>query len=62
MQEASTFNIFYDGTSFQHLTTVLISVFTLCYGLGLLNVLFETLSFRRTRHRHKGDTIFIFVI
>ena len=36
MQEATTFNIFYDGTSFQHLATVLISVFTLCYGPGLL--------------------------
>ena len=36
MQEATTFNIFYDGISFQHLATVLISVFTLCYGPGLL--------------------------
>ena len=36
MQEASAFNIFYDGVSFQHLVTVLISVFTLCYGPGLL--------------------------
>jgi len=36
MQEATTFNIFYDGISFQHLATVLISVFTLCYGTGLL--------------------------
>jgi len=32
----TTFNIFYDGLSFQHLATVLISVFTLCYGPGLL--------------------------
>jgi hypothetical protein len=38
MQEATTFNIFYDGISFQHLATVLISVFTLCYGPGLLFV------------------------
>ena len=30
-----TFNI-YDGLSFQHLATVLISVFMLCYGPGLL--------------------------
>jgi hypothetical protein len=29
-------NIFYDGILFQHLVTVLISVFTLCYGPGLL--------------------------
>jgi len=36
MQEATTCNIFYDGISFQHLATVLISVFTLCYGPGLL--------------------------
>ena len=36
MQEAITFNIFYDGIAFQHLATVLISVFTLCYGTGLL--------------------------
>ena len=36
MQKATTFNIFYDGISFQHLATVLISVFTLCYGPGLL--------------------------
>ena len=36
MQEATTFSIFYDGTSFQHLAAVLISVFTLCYGPGLL--------------------------
>jgi len=36
MQETATCNIFYDGTSFQHLATVLISVFTLCYGPGLL--------------------------
>jgi len=36
MQEATTFSIFYDGISFQHLATVLISVFTLCYGPGLL--------------------------
>ena len=33
MQEATTFNI-YDSISFQHLATVLIYVFTLCYGLG----------------------------
>jgi len=37
MQEATTFNIFYDGTSFQHLATSLISVCTLCYGPGLLS-------------------------
>jgi len=36
MQEATTFNIFYDGISFQHLATILISVFALCYGPGLL--------------------------
>jgi len=36
MQEATTFKIFYDGISFQHLATVLISVFTLYYGPGLL--------------------------
>jgi hypothetical protein len=36
MQEAATFNVFYDGLSFQHLATVFISVFTLCYGPGLL--------------------------
>ena len=36
MQEATTCNIFYDGISFQHMATVLISVFTLCYRLGLL--------------------------
>jgi len=36
MQKATTFNIFYDVISFQHLATVLISVFTLCYGPGLL--------------------------
>jgi hypothetical protein len=36
MQEAITFTIFYDGLSLQHLATVLISVFTLCYGPGLL--------------------------
>jgi hypothetical protein len=36
MQEATTFNIFYDGLSFQHLATVIISVFTLRYGPGLL--------------------------
>jgi hypothetical protein len=34
MQQAITFNNFYDGISFQHLATVLISVFTLCYGPG----------------------------
>jgi hypothetical protein len=32
----TTFNTFYDGFSFQHLATALISVFTLCYGPGLL--------------------------
>ena len=37
MQEVSTFSIFYDSISFQHLATVLISVFTLCYGPGLLS-------------------------
>ena len=36
MQEATTFNNFYNGISFQHLATLLISVFTLCYGPGLL--------------------------
>ena len=36
MQQATTFNNFYDGVSFQHLATVLISVFALCYGPGLL--------------------------
>jgi len=36
MQEATTLNIIYDDISFQHLATVLISVFTLCYGPGLL--------------------------
>jgi len=35
-QEATSSNIFYGGFSFQHLATVLISVFTLCYGPGLL--------------------------
>ena len=34
--KATTCNNFYDGISFQQLTTVLISVFTLCYGPGLL--------------------------
>jgi len=38
MQEATTCNIFNDGTSFQHLATVLISLFTLCYGSGLIFV------------------------
>jgi len=36
MQEETTCNVFYDGISFQHLATVLISVFSLCYGPGLL--------------------------
>ena len=36
MQEATTFNVFCYVISFQHLATVLISVFTLCYGPGLL--------------------------
>ena len=36
MQEATTCNIFCDGISFQHLATLLISVFMLCYGPGLL--------------------------
>ena len=36
MQEATTFNIFYDGIFFQDLATVLIYVFTLRYGPGLL--------------------------
>jgi len=36
MQEATTFSILYDGLSFQHLATVLISLFTLCYGPRLL--------------------------
>jgi len=36
MQEATTCNISYGGTSFQYLATVLVSVFTLCYGPGLL--------------------------
>jgi hypothetical protein len=31
-----TFNTFYDVISFQNLATLLISVFTLCYGPGLL--------------------------
>jgi hypothetical protein len=35
MQEATTLNIFYDGLSIQHLGTLLVSVFTLCYGSGL---------------------------
>ena len=35
-QEATTFNFFYDGLSFQHLATVFISLFTPCYGPGLL--------------------------
>jgi hypothetical protein len=29
------FSIFYDGISIQHLATLLVSVFKLCYGLGL---------------------------
>jgi len=32
----TTFSIFYDGTSFQHMAALLIFVFTLCYGPGLL--------------------------
>jgi len=36
MQEATTFNNFYDGVSFQYLATVLISLFTLGYEPGLL--------------------------
>jgi hypothetical protein len=36
MQEAVTFTIIYDGLSLQHLATVLISVFMLCYRPGLL--------------------------
>jgi hypothetical protein len=36
VQEATTFNTFYVGLSFQHLAIVLISIFTLCYGPGLL--------------------------
>jgi len=36
MQEATIFSIFYDGISFHHFYTVLISVFILCYGSGLL--------------------------
>ena len=36
MQEATTWNAFYDGISFQNLVTVLISVFTLCHGPRLL--------------------------
>ena len=35
-QEATTLSIFYDGSSFLHLATLLISVFTLRYGPGLL--------------------------
>jgi hypothetical protein len=35
-QEAATFNNFYDGISCQHMATVLIPVFTLCYARGLL--------------------------
>ena len=34
--QPTTFNILYDGISIQRLATVLISVFTLCYGPGLL--------------------------
>ena len=37
MQEPTTFTIFYDGISFQHLAAVLISVFTLWYEPGLLS-------------------------
>ena len=36
MQETTTCNNFHGGISFQHLATVLISVFTQCYGPGLL--------------------------
>jgi hypothetical protein len=36
MREATIFIVFYDGISFQHLATLLFSVFTLCYGTGLL--------------------------
>jgi len=36
MKDATTLNIFYGGISFQHLATVLISVFTLCYVPGLI--------------------------
>jgi hypothetical protein len=36
LQEATTFINFYDGLSFQDLATVLVSIFTLCYGPGLL--------------------------
>jgi hypothetical protein len=36
MQEATTFNNFYDLISFQNLTTVFISMFTLSYGPGLI--------------------------
>jgi hypothetical protein len=36
MQQTTTFNIFHDGISFQHLATALISVCTLCYGPELL--------------------------
>jgi len=49
MQEATIFSIFYDGLSFQHLTTVLISVYPLCYRPWLLfrgpSCITETLSF-----------------
>jgi hypothetical protein len=36
MQEATTYINFYDGLSFQDLATALVSIFTLCYGPGLL--------------------------
>ena len=36
MQEETSFIAFNDGLSFQHLATVLIYVFTLCYGPGIL--------------------------
>ena len=36
MQEATTFTIYYDGITFQHLAIISISVFPLCYGPGLL--------------------------
>ena len=63
------FNIYCDGLSFQHLATVLISVFTLCYGSGLLfrgppcisstihfkGYLLVILSYSLVSERHKRD-------
>ena len=41
MQETATCNIFYDGISFQHLATVLISVLTLCRSGGSVGIATE---------------------